>query len=536
MRNPQPHGTAGHCEHVSLLRQVGTVLRKDARRWAPLVAAAVGAFALWRVRAGQPPSGTSDFLGWGITVSLVWGLVGLVIMDDSPAGDRAFWRTRPVSPLATFIAKSAFLFILLVLLPSAVQTHWLASAWPRAWRDFWFGSIVTQSALLGLAILAASLSGRWGRYLAFGGVLFVTAVTFFEAWVISILPSIPRLSVAALLATALAGWQYHRPQTGLIAACGLAAIAAIPFSPFHSAPPLVELLVPRPDPVTAYAQSDSVVISVQTLGLHHDRNATVYRARPALWGELTADAPGNVFAVFREVEGRLTPSGRIRSFHPFDESGSDVEFPGERFGYRNLTTPARDRGWPSHSQFDLLWAEAEEIDQRLAASNGFTVRVAADLYEPTIRGRLALRPSAVLRTRRATFEVESVERLPGRLLIRISMVGPSWNFFWEESRRLPILLVNPVREEFLTGTPGLGQQFTMGLVPSLQWLGSHQTIRFDLPADLPDGWLDGAELQVLGMDYVGSVERTLTREVEEWPRWGRQIAVDWVPPDSKTEK
>jgi len=535
MRTGQLRGTADHTEHVTLFVQVRAVLLKDVRRWAPLIAAVVGALAFWRVRAGQSSSGDDGFLGWGITVALAWGLVGLVILDDPPIGDRAFWKTRPVSPLATFLAKASFLFVLLVLLPTAVQTHWLASVWPGAWRDFWLGSIVTQSALVGLAILAATLSRGWARYLAIGGIGLLLTVTFFEGWVFSVLPSVVLLFFAALLTTGLAGWQYLQRRTAVVGGCGLVMIAALPVAPFHSGPPLVQLLVPRPDRVTDYADADSVVLSVQTMGLQSARYAFLSsRSRPALWGELTVQAPGEVVAIVREVEGRLIPSGWPRSFYPLDESGGDaVELGSPRFGYRNLATAERDRGWAGYSQFDLFWGEAQEIDRRLGESTGFKLRVAADLYKAAVRGRLELKPGAELRTPRGSFTVESVERLSGRLLVRTSSVGPAWNFFWEESKKIPILLVNPAREEFVKSISISGQQLFTGLVPSLQWLGLHQSIRFDLPADLPDGWLDGAELQVLGMDYLGSVERTLTREVEEWPGWGRHVAVDWVPMDPK---
>ncbi|MEJ2540253.1 MAG: hypothetical protein P8188_09815 [Gemmatimonadota bacterium] len=38
--------------------------------------------------------------------------------------------------------------------------------------------------------------------------------------------------------------------------------------------------------------------------------------------------------------------------------------------------------------------------------------------------------------------------------------------------------------------------------------------------------------QVLGMESLGSEKRRLTREVYEWPRCGREVADDGVPPDS----
>ncbi|MEO5820107.1 MAG: hypothetical protein ABIT71_06340, partial [Vicinamibacteraceae bacterium] len=112
------------------------LVRFDLRRFRVLVLLMVGlelaraALVEWTLH-GLPTTIGERFGGtFGVAempiADLVLGVVallvtGLVIQADDPSDDRAFWRTRPIAPLALAVAKAITCALLLVVVPWVVN-------------------------------------------------------------------------------------------------------------------------------------------------------------------------------------------------------------------------------------------------------------------------------------------------------------------------------------------------------------------------------------------------------------------------------
>ena len=123
----------------SIVTAVARLVWFDVLRWWPLAAMAT-LFEAWRATGVEaalhltPPGAgeVSLFLGGIPTLDAILWLLPvattmLVIQADHVDDDRAFWRTRPIAPAALAVAKVAFLGLLFVLVPAAIDAVRLAA-------------------------------------------------------------------------------------------------------------------------------------------------------------------------------------------------------------------------------------------------------------------------------------------------------------------------------------------------------------------------------------------------------------------------
>jgi ABC-type transport system involved in multi-copper enzyme maturation permease subunit len=138
------------------------VARKDVRftRWLLL---AYGALAVMVAASWQlwfwPPLSYSVFAGGGL-VLLGMIIAAVVVQDDSPARNDAFWQTRPLDPAAVFMAKLAYVGAALLAVALVAQAVALLGFGIGAGElaRLLGGSALLYGALLALALLAASLT------------------------------------------------------------------------------------------------------------------------------------------------------------------------------------------------------------------------------------------------------------------------------------------------------------------------------------------------------------------------------------------
>ena len=123
--------------HASLVRMILHLCRFDVRRFRVLVSAMVGLEVLraiyveWALHLA-PLEGPASFridIGAGETTLLdpVLGVGGvlvtaIIVQADHPSDDRAFWRSRPIPGHVLALAKAALFVLLLVVVPTAINT------------------------------------------------------------------------------------------------------------------------------------------------------------------------------------------------------------------------------------------------------------------------------------------------------------------------------------------------------------------------------------------------------------------------------
>ena len=121
----------------SFANSVWRLVRFDLRRHRVLLALVVAlelvraAFAEWSVRfapavvgrgwggvAGQGEIAALDMVMW----LAIWVVTAVVVQGDHPSDDRAFWRSRPIPPVALAVAKLTIFAVVFLLVPSIVNT------------------------------------------------------------------------------------------------------------------------------------------------------------------------------------------------------------------------------------------------------------------------------------------------------------------------------------------------------------------------------------------------------------------------------
>jgi len=75
---------------------------------------------LWG-RIPEPVLVTGPVFLWLADFCLTFFLVTNVIQEDTPIGDRAFWRTRPMSGASLFVAKALFIGLAIYAMPVAME-------------------------------------------------------------------------------------------------------------------------------------------------------------------------------------------------------------------------------------------------------------------------------------------------------------------------------------------------------------------------------------------------------------------------------
>ncbi len=240
------------------MNQIWTLVRKDARfAAAPILwLTAVVVLSLWGrslIRLPFDAGFSNEAVAWRQQVSQACDLAGLVanitgllqvvltgllcahlLQQDSLTSDRAFWRTRPISPARLFVAKLGVAVVAAVLLPAlGAALVWTTVGAPP--DDVWSLALTfvahqatLAAAALGFAAITANLASFVFAAIGAGLVLLITSN------VKTADHTTPELSMAVFIA--LVGWPIllwlvslpaRRPALGwIVYALGLALLPA----------------------------------------------------------------------------------------------------------------------------------------------------------------------------------------------------------------------------------------------------------------------------------------------------------------------
>jgi hypothetical protein len=265
-------------------RSVVHLVRFDLRRFRLFVALIVGlelayaAFVEWSLHLapvtiggdfrGAFGDGESGFLGFFLGFATMLATAAIV-QGDLPSDDRAFWRTRPIAPLALAAAKLVTFGLLFVVLPAVINAGRLAAygAPLTAIAAATLQIFVETGTLVAFTWTLALATRTLPRFLAALGAIIVggyVALAALAFWLMrgrgtvgfdaSFGGGVELGAVAAIaftviaLAILVAHYRLRRWRVAVVA--GLVLIAAAVFLPSRStkeaAPPALARLVDRP--------------------------------------------------------------------------------------------------------------------------------------------------------------------------------------------------------------------------------------------------------------------------------------------------
>jgi hypothetical protein len=145
--------------------------------WAGVVVATTGLFATVEFEAVGAGTLWADGMALALQLAMLVErlfaalIVALLVLADPPAGDRAFWPTRPIAGGRLLLAKSVSAVALLIALPLAglVPLWGWVGRGPGVVADAAVGFAGTQGFTIAFAAMVASLTRSLPQTMAVGG-------------------------------------------------------------------------------------------------------------------------------------------------------------------------------------------------------------------------------------------------------------------------------------------------------------------------------------------------------------------------------
>jgi hypothetical protein len=528
---------------LTFVGEVAHLARFDLRRFRLFVALIVGLeivratvteWALHRAPAitGSSFQGVFDSAEAAI-VGLIMGLAttiatAAIVQADLPSDDRAFWRTRPIAPLALATAKLLLFVVVFAVVPSVINAvRLLAYGAPVA-------SIVAASGQI-LVAAGGTVAPAWGlalatrtlpRFLVAFAILIVGMFGGMSAllfWTMSRTGDFGRLGVGGLgfewqgsgsatwmtasvttlaIAILVAHYRLRRRFAATLAALGVVAVG--------------QFLPPVPDPPVASADLARLVVDrlrvPSALGL------------PSFWSQQAAT--GWPVYLTGRVDGPALPfdvSAAITVRHP------GVELDGRTSEARALPQCCLGRGpgaivgatdteankQPAPNEVLFLSMPFDRF--RGIAGRRASLRADADVSFARHRhvASLPFRPGAAFRTERYLLEIVALE--PARRVLEIRFVRFP-RFGGGETEGLSFFVADRGRQRVITATPATPVGPVWAASGAQDWAqGRTWSVRFQvflggnapLPAD--------AEVLVVETWPAGVAHTTLSGDVQ-FPR------------------
>lgn len=538
---------------MSVLRQALHVFAKDLRRFRAelLVVAALLAVAVVTL---DPGAGTSTVLSGMLLPAAVLLVTGMVVQEDGPGDERAFWITRPLEPLALVLGKALFVGVLVV---ATVAAHVGAvAALPASdppGRIF-LGALVAFGGLVAAAAGVASVTRSLQSFVV-AGLGTALALTVAHRMVFS---SVPLGHGEGTTATFLlsAGWlalgaaaaahQYATRRTrrtvSLASAAALGLVVVVPRLGLD----LSTSTPAGPEPVEIPAETVAFDIEGLTLQPGDGRWDAEVGDRPALVGSYVLTGDGVLVVEPREVATVARGAGVERSWRGEPRawtvpSTQRVALPGlvrvDRGG-RPDDLPAG----PTRGQSALLVAPPDEMRRLAAGVDRLDVTVTFDAYRLVVRGTLPLARGAVLRGPDGRYSLEDAGRSASAVVVTLSHRAVTSALTPGRSTTPDggvVVLLNRERKEYAVGRPGGGSASDLGpMLAGIRTRGERRRFEFGDPPDTPgqgpsldDAWLRGAEVAVVEREYVGSFSKSWSSRVEMPRVFDRYVRVP--PPEAR---
>ncbi|RPI28685.1 MAG: hypothetical protein EHM61_04265 [Acidobacteria bacterium] len=479
---------------------------------------------------------------------LVLAIVPLVIQDEPLVGTTAFWFTRPVSRTTLLAAKSLFILLILILLPTVIDLFSLVAhgVIPRHLAAATPGILLEKtSAVLPLWVIAA-LTVSFARFAIVGGLSFVgfilIAAGMFTAKLL-ISEDLENNMVAEgqttgvlsalipiLLAASVVSNQYLTRKTRRSVVILLSALFVLLVidqvssgaRPFHI--PAVDRAVVNPDQVRLSLDLKTVAAS----------DAFGFRAQPPLRKDISA-----------KIEVRGMPAGYIAQptlTHASIEysDGKKAAFDGyvqQRWGQWEIDALRHALGGaevyrpeqPGESReplYRLLRVDESLYRSHAQAAGTFTADILLSASRHVVVARLPVRQGAKFKKQSDYFLITDVLRDPdgvrlvvreGRLELQFADLKPEEGL---RPGRIFVLLnsarnqaVLPTDEHRLMSLP-LFPGFSIGKTSERFQVSSTVLVfrglkRAEKPITVDDQWLAGAQLLRLETQDLGGFSKSL---------------------------
>jgi hypothetical protein len=525
---------------LTFVRAVIHLARFDLTRFRLSAALIVGlelarsVFVEWTLHRAPTPPGTSFMGGFESAEGMLFGLlVGLtatiataaIVQADLPSDDRAFWRTRPIPPLALATAKLLLFVVVFAAVPAAIN----------AVRLLAYGASVTSIAAASGQILVAAggtVAPAWGLALAtrtlprflgafavliVGSYLGMSALLFWTMsqsgdfggfqvgglgfeWQGSGSATIVTATVTALaFAVLVAHYRLRRRFAATLAA--LALVAAAQFLPRAPAPPA--------------AAADLARLAVNRLRLPATFGIPSFWSQQAAVGwpvYLTGRVDGpvlppDVSAAIALTEAEVGVEGRTIDARSLSQCCLGAG-PGAVVG----VTASAPKGQAEPADLLILGIPVDQF--RTVAGRRVSVRADADVSFARHRlvGSLPLRPGAAFRTERYLLEVVGLEAARKFLEIRFVRFP---RFGGGETEGVSLFVADRGRQHVITATPAgrIGPASAASGSPDWaqgrSWSGRFHVLltgSASIPAD--------AEVLVVETRPAGVARTTVTGDVE----------------------
>lgn len=534
---------------MSFLRQAVHIVMKDVLRFGPylvILLALLAGSALWLMRG--EPAVPAEVLTYVVGFAL--GIfAAVVVVEDTPVSETAFWATRAFNPGAVLAGKLALVGVLLVLVPALLQAVWLAGFDQMEVSALLSQTLVAHGGWMALVVLGASLmrdSRDLPVALVIGAVLLLThsfvESTMGDWWPTSqYRPQSARLFLRIgwlVLAIPLLIHHYATRRSLRTAAVALLALGLL-------YPLAVRASSGGPDPGIpqpaswAYADSDSVAVELLDISrrLGHADSA---RVRGELLAAVRIFSPEGVAVQSTRVQARLVTRGtgagdwapdgvsmRFRDLRSLDGfgglAGGSVLLNGSGSGHQDVALL-------------LIQDEHTDLSRRLESSSAVDIALELDVFGLRELERQAIDPGLVYQGPEARRVVRSVGAFPNGIRITIRNFSVGIMMGRPNHGLVPVLaLVNPGRGELLLPattsvvlSSGVSLAAGAGLrIADQEYFFTTEGTRSQAESvSLPQDWFDEAEIVFLGLDYRGTVKKTKRVLVDRWPEVGERVRFD----------
>lgn len=546
---------------MSFAAQVLHVFRKDVRRFWPALVG-VGALLVVHRTVGLPVPGryVAPFNGPPPIFPIAFSLLTVVVVQaHRVAGDRDFWVTRPLSPLAILAAKAGFVGLFFCAIPVAVHVQWLVAlsdggpVWEMA-----ASSLLYQGGLLAIVAAGAAVTPSLSAFLALALSVWVGTELLqsvaggdpfrpFDRRGIEVTTEYLRRWGWLLTGAGVLAHQYvarHTWRSAVIGLVGLGLlVSALRWSTINLAPPLIE----RSERFS-YPHADSISFRVSSIS-HGTSGRLDGSVEAQVQAFLSAEGPG-VVLVPQSARSRLT--GRdVEHVHVVDgqERVFPVSFINPRMEIEGIRPAGRYGAGPLQpNPFSVVLARGtpQEIEA-LRPAKRLETTVHLDVFSRSVIARLPLERGASASIDGRTVTLWRVTRSTGGITVEVAVREAAGALTDEMSAQRwsaeGMYLHNPAREEYILfngGGGGSGSRLE-SIAPVHYVVGGSRLLEVRSSrsanlrsaagsvAELPDDWLDDASLLVTELTYEGSFERTLSRDIDAMPEAERQVPVDSQP-------
>jgi hypothetical protein len=539
---------------LSFAAAVGQLVRFDLRRFRVVLALfaaleiARAAFAEWFLHrapleldgrfggdGGHGELAVLDVALWLATVIAT----AVVVQADHPADDRAFWRTRPVAPLALATGKLVLLAGLSVALPtivnavrllaygapiasvaaSAVQFAVLAGA---TVLPAWGLAIATRTLRAFLAACAGLVIGLFLAFSAFGYLLATLLDTLGPGRVgVSLDPLLDwqRSSTfglgGALLVTSLGIailLAYYRSRHGMLALAAALALAVAP----HMLTMRARRLVPASPTLAALVESRLRLATHLRVPTRRALASADPRWSAPIAGPIrTPPLPSDIAVGFDTRDVRLTVDGKSRDARGGQQccTGTDAH------GMVMIATGAMPGPIPTGSNGTLFFLPAEQADTLHGRRVDVDAHVRATFRRHRLVGTIPLRAGAAFRTDEYLLEVLAVQPRPRAVLCRLAQFPPG-----STGRRfdLTLLVGDPQRRLDSTFPSWVFDAHRSILDAAGAPWGRRWVARVSIPLRDAAVTQGGASIYIVESRFAGHAETTLR---------ARQVPVSALPGD-----